>query len=614
MSTISLVLGPFRPAGSPPETIHTDKYGRCKVKFHWDLADAEDDKASCWIRVEQLQTSGSMILPRVDWEVIVEFLEGNPDRPIVTGRLYNGVFMPPYALPEGKTRTVLKSTSSPGGGGMNEIRIEDKAGSEEVMIHAQKNSRTVAANKSKKSVGNNDTSVVGASSSLAVAGNQAVKVTKGCENTITGGQTVSVGGNRSVEVNAVTGLTVGGGATTSVGGNQMEMDGNPLEGLLALAAQKAVAFAEAKAGAAIARIQGEIQGAVDQVMGPINKLAGQAQALGDQMKAVASGDLSAAGGLVASASGIPGAGELASSLGGGGDESASRGGGMAGKGAAPAAGGAEDAGGGMATKGGAPPAGGGESAGGARAAKSGTQAEGGGGGPDIGGVNAGIADRGSTVRAAASSAIKSGVGAAKSALGAALGLDASGGGGSSMDNAGGPAGDVAGIDATDREKGPGHSTAKVGGAYSEAVGAVKVLGVLNGVNTSVAGSMKQNVGAAHVEIVMGNRSEAIGASKTEKAVGLVVLSKGGESEQVAGAKSTMVGGAIIDKIKGSHMVQAGGTATFVGAFHKVEASKKITFKCGGSTVVIDGGGITIQAPVVTIFAAKIQLPMKVTEV
>lgn len=602
------------PAGSPPETIHTDKYGRCKVKFHWDLADTEDDKASCWIRVEQLQTSGSMILPRVDWEVIVEFLEGNPDRPIVTGRLYNGVFMPPYALPEGKTRTVLKSTSSPGGGGMNEIRIEDKAGSEEVMIHAQKSSKTVAANKSKKSVGNNDTSVVGASSSLAVAGNQTVKITKGCENTITGGQTVSVGGNRSVEVNAVTGLTVGGGATTSVGGNQMEMDGNPLEGLLALAAQKAVAFAEAKAGAAIARIQGEIQGAVDQVMGPINKLAGQAQALGDQMKAVASGDLSAAGGLVAGASGIPGASEIASSLGGGGDESASRGGGMAGKNGAPAAGGGEGAGGGMAMKGGAPDGAGGDAGGGGRAAKGGTPAEGGGGGPDVGGVNAGIADRGSTVRAAASSAIKSGVGAAKSALGAALGLDSSGGGGSSMDNAGGPAGDVAGIDATDREKGPGHSTAKVGGAYSEAVGAIKVLGVLNGVNTSVAGSMKQNVGAAHVEIVMGNRSEAIGASKTEKAVGLVVLSKGGESEQVAGAKSTMVGGAIIDKIKGSHIVQAGGTATFVGAFHKVEASKKITFKCGGSTVVIDGGGITIQAPVVTIFAAKIQLPMKVTEV
>ncbi|MEP7119444.1 MAG: type VI secretion system tip protein TssI/VgrG [Byssovorax sp.] len=608
---LPLIEGPqtariVAPAGSPSETIHTDKHGRCKVKFHWDLAEAEDDKASCWMRVEQLQTSGSMILPRVDWEVIVEFLEGNPDRPIVAGRLFNGVFMPPYALPEGKTRTVLKSTSSPGGGGMNEIRIEDKAGSEEVMIHAQKNSKTVAANKAKKSVGNNDTSVVGASSSLAIAGNQDVKVTKGCENTISGGQTVSVGGNRTVAVNAVTGLTVGGSATTSVGGNQMEMDGNPIEGLLALAAQKAVAFAEAKAGAAIARIQGEIQGAVDQVMGPVNKLAGQAQALGDQMKAVASGDLSAAGGLVAGASGIPGADELASSLGGGGGESASRGGGTAAKG------GGEDAGGGMATKGGAP-AGGMAAKGGASAAVAG-EGGGGGRGPDVGGVNAGIADGGSAVRAAASSAIKSGVGAAKSALGAALGLDSAGGGGSSMANAGGPEGDVAGVDATDREKGPGHSTAKVAGAYSEAIGAIKVLGVLDGVNTSVAGSMTQHVGAAHVELVIGNRSEAIGASKTEKAVGLVVLSKGGESEQVAGAKSTMVGGAIIDKIKGSHMVQAGGTATFVGAFHKVEASKKITFKCGGSTVVIDGGGITITAPIVTIFAGKIQLPMKVTEV
>jgi type VI secretion system secreted protein VgrG len=572
------------PAGSPSESIHTDKHGRCKVKFHWDLADAQDDKASCWMRVEQLQTSGSMILPRVDWEVIVEFLEGNPDRPIVTGRVYNGVFMPPYALPEGKTRTALMSKVSPGGGGTNEIRIEDKAGSEEVMMHAHKGSKTVAGGSAKKTVGNNDTSNVAGSSTLAVSGNQDVKVTMGCENSISGGQTVSVGGSRSVDVNAVTGLTVGGGASTSVGGSQFEMDGNPLQALLALAVEKAVEFAQAKAGEAIAKIQGEVQGAVNQAMGPINGLAGQAQALGNQMNAVKNGDLSGVAGMAAAASGIPGASQMASQLGGGGG------------------------GGGTASKGG-----GGGGGGGAEAGRGGGGG-GGGGAPDVGGVNAGIAAGGGAVRSAANAAIKAAGGAAQSALGSALGLDGDGGGGSSDANAGGPKGDVAGVDAADREKGPGHSMLKVGASHTESVGSIKVYGALNGIHTNVGASMKQHAGAAHVELALGNRAESVGGAKTEKAVGLVVLSKGGESETVGGSKKTMVGGAIIDNIKGSHMVQAGGAASFVGAFCKIEASKKITFKCGGSTVVIDGGGITISAPAVTILSPKIQLPGKVTEV
>src|SRR5512132_97415 len=111
------------PKGAPSEDIHTDEHGRCKVKFNWDLGPAQDDKASCWMRTGQLQTSGSMILPRIGGEVVVEFLEGNPDRPVFSGRLYNGVFMPPYALPEGKTRTSIATSSTPSGGGRNEIRM-----------------------------------------------------------------------------------------------------------------------------------------------------------------------------------------------------------------------------------------------------------------------------------------------------------------------------------------------------------------------------------------------------------------------------------------------------------------------------------------------------------
>ncbi len=193
------------PKGSPPQEIHTDAHGRCKVKFHWDLGPDMDDKASCWMRVGQLQTSGSMVLPRIDWEVVVEFLEGNPDRPIVTGRLYNGVYMPPYALPEGKTRTSLRTMSTPGGQGSNEIRFEDKAGAEEIMIRAQYDQTLVTANNKVTTIGNNQTRTVKVDSSVKVGADESVKITKGAQTTVGAAQSLSVGGNRKVEVNAVTG-------------------------------------------------------------------------------------------------------------------------------------------------------------------------------------------------------------------------------------------------------------------------------------------------------------------------------------------------------------------------------------------------------------------------
>jgi len=101
--------------------------------------------------------------------------------------------------------------------------------------------------------------------------------------------------------------------------------------------------------------------------------------------------------------------------------------------------------------------------------------------------------------------------------------------------------------------------------------------------------------------------------KTEKAVGLVVISKGPESETVGGARTTMVGGAILEKIGGSHTVTATGKAMFVGAFHKIDASGSITFKCGGSEVVIDGGGVTIKSKLVTITAPNITLTKPVAQ-
>ncbi len=127
--------------GKSGEEIWTDKYGRVKVQFHWDRQGNYDENSSCWIRVSQNWAGkrwGAMFLPRMGQEVIVEFLEGDPDFPIITGRVYNGDQTPPYDLPDDQTKTTLKTLSSKGGGGFNELRFEDKKGSEQIFIHGQK--------------------------------------------------------------------------------------------------------------------------------------------------------------------------------------------------------------------------------------------------------------------------------------------------------------------------------------------------------------------------------------------------------------------------------------------------------------------------------------------
>jgi type VI secretion system secreted protein VgrG len=128
--------------GKVGEEIWTDKYGRVKVQFHWDREGKGDENSSCWIRVSQQWAGkrwGAMFLPRIGQEVIVDFLEGDPDQPIIVGRVYNAESMPPYALPEAQTTSTLKSLSSKGGGGYNEIRFEDKKGEEQIFIHAERN-------------------------------------------------------------------------------------------------------------------------------------------------------------------------------------------------------------------------------------------------------------------------------------------------------------------------------------------------------------------------------------------------------------------------------------------------------------------------------------------
>jgi type VI secretion system secreted protein VgrG len=200
--------------GKPGEEIWTDKYGRVKVRFHWDREGnpnatpdphwnpprdppRPEEESSCWVRVAQVWAGanwGAMHIPRVGHEVIVDFLEGDPDRPIVTGRVYNGKNMPPYELPANQTQSGIKSRSSKDGAAanFNEIRFEDRKGGEELHIQAEKDQSTL--------VKNNQSITVGADRSRSVGGNESVSVDK----------------DRSVHVKGNLSVTVDGGGKSAV--------------------------------------------------------------------------------------------------------------------------------------------------------------------------------------------------------------------------------------------------------------------------------------------------------------------------------------------------------------------------------------------------------------
>jgi type VI secretion system secreted protein VgrG len=187
----AVVVGP---AG---EEIHTDPYGRIMVQFHWDRRGQKDENSSCWIRVGQLWASGSwgsIWVPRIGMEVIVEFLEGDPDRPIVTGNVYNGANKTPYSLPADKTKSTIKTNSSKGGGGSNEIRFEDKKGSEEMYVHAQKDMNHVVENDHSVQIGNDHSLQVGNDQGIVIqGGNRTIAVQSGTHTeTIKGDTTIRV--------------------------------------------------------------------------------------------------------------------------------------------------------------------------------------------------------------------------------------------------------------------------------------------------------------------------------------------------------------------------------------------------------------------------------------
>ena len=184
--------------GRKGEEIDTDEYGRVKVQFHWDQEGKMNENSSCWIRVAQIWAGkgwGTFFIPRMGTEAIVSFLEGDPDRPIITGTVYNATQVVPYNLPGEKTKSTIKTNSSLGGKGFNEIRFEDKKGSEEIFTHAQKDQNEV--------VENNMTTKVKGSQSVAVYGSQSVAVGSGRTTKISkkNDKLVVEDGERIIEVN-----------------------------------------------------------------------------------------------------------------------------------------------------------------------------------------------------------------------------------------------------------------------------------------------------------------------------------------------------------------------------------------------------------------------------
>jgi type VI secretion system secreted protein VgrG len=222
---------PFRPAQVTPqpvvrgcqtavvtgprgEEIYPDEYGRVKVKFHWDRLGKPDENSSCWIRVSQVhagQKWGQIDLPRVGEEVIVDFLEGNPDQPIIVGRVYNGDNKPPFDLPKEKTRRGNRSSTYKGNG-FNELSMDDTPGREQVRIHAQHNWNSSVNNDQTTDVKNNQSIQVGNDRSLLVGNDDSTQVKNE--------QTVKVDSDRSVYVGGSHTETVKKKQTVEVGDNQ----------------------------------------------------------------------------------------------------------------------------------------------------------------------------------------------------------------------------------------------------------------------------------------------------------------------------------------------------------------------------------------------------------
>jgi type VI secretion system secreted protein VgrG len=225
----AIVVGDKKTQPDSSEIV-TDEHARVRVRFFWERLGGErtdepddeekrNDDMTTWVRVSQYWAGsqwGAIHIPRIGQEVVVDFLEGDPDRPIVTGRVYNGDNMPPYALPANKTQSGIKSRSTPGGGpsNFNEIRFEDKKGGEELHVQAERDHSTL--------VKRNQTLSVGGDRSVSVSGNETISVSGTRSTTITKKETETFNDARVMTVAQTDDVTITGAATGTYNGGRTE--------------------------------------------------------------------------------------------------------------------------------------------------------------------------------------------------------------------------------------------------------------------------------------------------------------------------------------------------------------------------------------------------------
>ncbi|MGX4727235.1 type VI secretion system tip protein TssI/VgrG [Pseudomonas corrugata] len=219
--------------GKAGEEIWTDEYGRIKLQFPWDRTGKNDETSSCWVRVVLPWSGkgfGMQFVPRIGQEVIVTFIDGDPDRPLVTGCVYNGDNALPYALPANQTQSGIKTNSSKGGGGFNELRFEDKKDAEEVFLQAQKDFNINVLNDTTATVGHDETlTVQNARTRTVKDGDETVTLEKGKRNVTiqTGSDSLDVKDTRTVTVGSDQTHSTGGNYTHKVTGNyELTVDGN----------------------------------------------------------------------------------------------------------------------------------------------------------------------------------------------------------------------------------------------------------------------------------------------------------------------------------------------------------------------------------------------------
>jgi type VI secretion system secreted protein VgrG len=211
--------------GKSGEEIWTDKDGRVKLQFYWDRLGKKDENSSCWIRVSSLwggKNWGAIHIPRLGQEVVVGFLEGDPDLPVVIGRLYNSEQTPPYALPGSQTQSGIKSRSSKGGGAdnFNEIRFEDKKGGEELYIHAEKDKRVMVEHDRTESVGHDETIEIKNNRSENVGHNESIAIGNNRSESVEKNESISIGKDRSESVGKNEAINIGENRTETVGKNE----------------------------------------------------------------------------------------------------------------------------------------------------------------------------------------------------------------------------------------------------------------------------------------------------------------------------------------------------------------------------------------------------------